>query len=377
MHRSFVLLPLALGAVLSLGCGTGSEVHPEGKEGSEEYGTARVAVSAAPDDALCLRVTAAGTRTVVQSFDLTPGRSALLEMTRLPLGSVRFNGGVFGVACSAVTNADAPNWISDPVTTTIMPGVVAQVHLVLVSNGRADIVITFADADVDAAKPDTPRMEAGPGTGTFDKRVAIGEDDAEEYTRPIDGGMEIGVDVTSSDLEMTTDIPVNRSQVIGLRFTGVAVPPGATIVAAYVQFTAKLQTDGNSMESDPAITTLTLKGQAADNPPTFPAVFMADISSRPTTTAQAVWSDIPRWPTADAAGPDQRTPSLAAIVQEIVNRPGWASGNAMVFVIAGTGTRSAHSFNTAGGTKAPLLHIDYATGPLVAGDAAADARVAD
>ncbi len=293
-------------------------------------------------------------------------------MIRLPLGSVRFSGEVFGAVCSALTNADAPSWISEPVTVTIMSGVVAQVHLVLVSNGRADIGITFADADVDAAKPETPKIDAGPGAGTFEKRVATGEDDAEEYTKPIDGGVENGVDITSSDLEMTTDITANRSQVIGIRFGGVTIPPGATIVAAYVQFTAKLQTDANGAESDPATTILTLKGQATDNPPAFPGVLAPDITSRPTTTAQAVWSNIPRWTAADAAGPDQRTPSLVALVQEIVNRPGWANGNAMVFVVSGTGTRSAHSFNGAS-AKAPLLHIDYATGPFVGTDAAADA----
>jgi hypothetical protein len=52
----------------------------------------------------------------------------------------------------------------------------------------------------------------------------------------------------------------------------------------------------------------------------------------------------------------QRTPDLSAVVQEIVGQPGWASGNAIAIMIAGTGTRTARAFNAAG---APVLHIEY------------------
>jgi hypothetical protein len=53
---------------------------------------------------------------------------------------------------------------------------------------------------------------------------------------------------------------------------------------------------------------------------------------------------------------DQRTPNLAAVVQEIVNRPGWASGNAMAVVLTGTGRRTAEAWD---GTYAPTLRIEY------------------
>ena len=33
------------------------------------------------------------------------------------------------------------------------------------------------------------------------------------------------------------------------------------------------------------------------------------------------------------AGPSQRTPNLAAVVQEVVDRPGWASGNALAIMV--------------------------------------------
>ena len=57
--------------------------------------------------------------------------------------------------------------------------------------------------------------------------------------------------------------------------------------------------------------------------------------------------------------PDQQTPDLATVVQEIVDRPGWTDGNAMAFVITGSGRRTAEAYD---GTVPPVLHIDYQVG---------------
>ena len=44
------------------------------------------------------------------------------------------------------------------------------------------------------------------------------------------------------------------------------------------------------------------------------------------------------------------------MLQQVVDRSGWASGNALVLLVTGTGERTAESFD--GGTaKAPVLHI--------------------
>jgi hypothetical protein len=58
-------------------------------------------------------------------------------------------------------------------------------------------------------------------------------------------------------------------------------------------------------------------------------------------------------------GPAQRTPPLTAIVQEIVDLSGWASGNAMVFTIEGSGERVAESAD-GDPDGAPLLHVRFA-----------------
>ena len=44
-------------------------------------------------------------------------------------------------------------------------------------------------------------------------------------------------------------------------------------------------------------------------------------------------------------------------MQEIVNRGGWGPGDPMVFIITGTGVRTAEAFD---GLFAPVLHVTYA-----------------
>ncbi|MCI0554706.1 MAG: hypothetical protein L0287_27480, partial [Anaerolineae bacterium] len=57
-------------------------------------------------------------------------------------------------------------------------------------------------------------------------------------------------------------------------------------------------------------------------------------------------------------GPAQRTPNLASVIQEVVNRPGWASGNAIAVIITGTGKRIAESYEGYS-WGAPYLHVRY------------------
>jgi hypothetical protein len=60
-------------------------------------------------------------------------------------------------------------------------------------------------------------------------------------------------------------------------------------------------------------------------------------------------------------GDPPHTPSLTAVVQEIVNRPGWQSGNSMVFMVEGSGNRMAQSYDNSSGL-APLLYVAYNDG---------------
>ena len=66
-----------------------------------------------------------------------------------------------------------------------------------------------------------------------------------------------------------------------------------------------------------------------DDPPTFYDV-PDNISSRTLSGNYVEWDPIPVW---DTSGDTYRTPDISSLVQQIVGRTGWFSGNAMVFVL--------------------------------------------
>ena len=169
-------------------------------------------------------------------------------------------------------------------------------------------------------------------------RIVTKADDAEESA---DGQMYLA----STDLELTYDY---TTQTVGLRFAAVAIPPGATIARAYLQF----QTD----ETNAGPLALTIGGQATNDATSFTWA-TGDITARPRTSAAVAWAP-PTWSILDEEGPAQRTPDLAAVIQEIVNRPGWLSGNALVLIITGTGKRVAKSYDGMA-TAAPMLHVEF------------------
>jgi parallel beta helix pectate lyase-like protein/K319-like protein len=189
---------------------------------------------------------------------------------------------------------------------------------------------------------DSVQVTVLPPPAPIERRIATGTDDAEEPS----GGFP---NLSSADIELVFD---SSLQTVGLRFTNVAVPPGATITSAYIQFEA------DEVQSE--VTNLTLRGQAADNPTTF-ASSSGNVSARPQTTASASWSPAP-WTVVGEAGANQRTPELKTVIQEIVNRPGWASGNALAIIVTGTGHRTARAFDGVPASAA-LLHIEASTMP--------------
>jgi VCBS repeat-containing protein len=186
-------------------------------------------------------------------------------------------------------------------------------------------------------------LNAATANSTLDVRVAASSDDAEERSSG-------HVSLTSTDLELTFDSGVQMTQIVGMRFNGLPIPQGSAITKAYVQF----QVD----EATSDTTDLNILGEASDNAATFVSSG-GDVSSRPTTNASVAWSPVP-WTTIGDAGPDQQTPDISPVIEEIVNRPGWASGNSVVVIITGSGKRVAESYD---GTQAgaPLLHIEYSS----------------
>ncbi len=236
--------------------------------------------------------------------------------------------------------------VSGPSTVTFgNPNAVDTTASVTVA-GVYVVRLTANDGQFSASDDVTLSFAGSGSSNVFEVRVNAAGDDAEEIT----GGT---VQRGDGDLDMMTDTTGTGSPKVkvGVRFNGVAIPQGAPITSAYVQFTAD--------EVDTAPTSLTIKGQAADNPPTFSTTAF-DLTTRPTTTAAANWSP-GSWLAVGDAGLAQRADNLTGIVQEIVNRPGWASGNSLVLLVTGTGERVAVA-NNQNPLLAPLLHVEWGTG---------------
>src|SRR6266540_472132 len=186
------------------------------------------------------------------------------------------------------------------------------------------------------------------GTGSIaslDMPVKASTDDAEESDAN-------SMQMTSADLDMMLDVGSTGTKTNladGMRFNGIAIPRNATITNAYVQFVA------SEVQSSP--TQLTIQAQAADNALTFGSK-KSDLSLRPRTTAATLWSVDP-WMAVGDSKRAERTPSLAAVIQEVVNRSGWANGNSIALIVTGTGQRVAKAFDTASGVYAPVLHVEW------------------
>lgn len=182
---------------------------------------------------------------------------------------------------------------------------------------------------------------------TLESQVDSGSDDVEEQPSG-------SVKLTSGDLEL---VDTKRNQTVGVRFNALDIPTGAAIVNAYIQFQAD--------EVDGGATSLTIQADDTDHATTF-TTSNGNVTLRPRTAAAVSWSAAP-WTNIGDVGPAQQTPNLAPVIQEVIDRPGWSSGNSLAFIITGNGTRTAESYE---GTQvgAPRLHVEFTdgTGPVVA-----------
>lgn len=148
---------------------------------------------------------------------------------------------------------------------------------------------------------------------------------------------------------------LGQSRIIGLRFPAVSIPAGASILSASIDFRAR------STESDP--TQLTIFAENTGDALPYPAASptLDELSARARTAAQVVW-DVPPWSLGDR-GPAQTTPDLTPLVQEVLGRGDWQSGNAMAFLFFNNlpdgGARPASSYDD-GASRAPILTMVFA-----------------
>ena len=146
---------------------------------------------------------------------------------------------------------------------------------------------------------------------------------------------------------------------VGLRFADIRIPRGTPIQAAYLQFTY-FNPPPRSTNTEP--TDLTLHAELAGDAVAFTDV-RQNVSVRQRTAASVHWSP-DAWEVRRESSVRQRTPDLAALIQEVVDRPDWHEGNALVLLISGSGQRTAWSYGAARQRqrleRAPRLYIELA-----------------
>jgi len=177
----------------------------------------------------------------------------------------------------------------------------------------------------------------------IDEQVAAGADDVKIWPNLFLSGSTFGVTGRANG--------GNYEQ--ALRFTTVDIPQGAIIDVAHVE----VNVDTRSCSTGQLISAI--YGENRDNAAQITS--NPDFLNRP-LTAKVDWDDTSAWA---CDGTWKMSPSIVSVLQEIVNRPGWTSGNTInIFWKADTtldgNWRRVRHFES-GAANAPKLHVEYHT----------------
>jgi len=152
--RQQLALFTALGLIGASACSNG----PSGQD-PEAVGDIAIALTNAPADVSCVKLTVVGARTDSRSFDLAPGKKASFALSGLPVGTVSVSADAFGVACNKVPAGATATWYSEAVGASIKAGVVAHVSLAMIHNGQASVGIDFNEGNM-PRQPTPPELPA-------------------------------------------------------------------------------------------------------------------------------------------------------------------------------------------------------------------------
>lgn len=173
--------------------------------------------------------------------------------------------------------------------------------------------------------------------------------------------------VVAGDLTNVTLSPGNHSGTdryyAGARFLNVTIANAATINSA--TFSMKCN---SSWDASPNVVALRVRGQDSDTTVTFGTTAGTnnlDTTARPRTTATSA-----AWGLTNLTAGTRYSIDIAAVIQEIVNRAGWASGNSMVMIVDLDATCSTGEWQdfyswddaTDRTNNPPQLAIDYTEG---------------
>ncbi len=149
--------------------------------------------------------------------------------------------------------------------------------------------------------------------------VPVSSDDAEQENDAMDA-------LDDDDIDAGWEGEPDDQNILtaGFRFQNVTVPPGAVIEEAYIEVVS------HEAKTAEDVALINIVGEAADNAETY--TLDALITDRPETNAKVLWTVDEEW----GLWTTHQTADISSIIQEIVNRPGWQSGNALAIMLKGT-----------------------------------------
>jgi hypothetical protein len=173
---------------------------------------------------------------------------------------------------------------------------------------------------------------------------------------------------TGANISSLTDNPIspgsqggNNEHTAAFRFTNVTVPQGSTINSATFKLTAQATYNAGA-----STISYLVSAEASDNAPAMVATGSGEnlrsstgTAPRPRTTAVSA-----AWNQNSVVANTEYSIDITSVIQEIVNRAGWASGNA-ILVIVDTNTTTTlgewQDYYSYDGdpAKAAKLDIDY------------------
>jgi RHS repeat-associated protein len=203
-----------------------------------------------------------------------------------------------------------------------------------------------ATATFTATTTDTPSATATSASGTVTVQVSASSDDVNQDNTSL---------TTTSSTAWLGNASSTTSSYTGLRFNNLAIPPGATITSAHLEVF--------SSQSQWVSMSFNIAAEAIGNSPTFSTGNLP--SQRTLTTQQVSHSSNVQWQASTWYSLNEMGP----VVQEVVGRADWQSGNSLSIILKGTGgawgRKSVRSFDGSP-ADAPKLVITYTTGGATA-----------
>ncbi len=202
----------------------------------------------------------------------------------------------------------------------------------------------FLSVDPAGALPPTPLATPTPPAGTF--VITAGTDDASEHVSNY---------VDNASYVYLGRHTVSDGYYFGARFNNVNIPNGATVNSAYLVLTQHDTYNTNQP-------VLLVAAHDTDNSPTFSSSNGPLDRGNQLTSAQVAWT-----PSAGTPGVEFQSPNIASVLQEVVNRAGWVSGNSLSVIVkdneaAVDHRRRAWAYD-GDPALAPRLVVDFETGP--------------